>query len=143
MHILSETVNLVKVRKFIVENALEFGFDIETANEIALAVDEACTNIIRHAYHNAKDKPIEVKLKLNQNKFEICIVDEGDIFNPESIIMPVMEEYIKQLKPGGLGMFLMKQLVDVVQYKIGKNKKNEVKLIKYRNSEKKKYGGKQ
>lgn len=133
LRILSETKYLVHVRKFIYQNAIVFGFDEETANRIALAVDEACTNIIRYAYKNANDKPIEINIFLNNNKFEVLINDYGDIFDPESIKMPDMKEYIKKLKRVGLGMYLMKELVDKVEYNIGKESKNEVKLIKYKN----------
>jgi serine/threonine-protein kinase RsbW len=126
----SRTEKLSAVRAFISEAAREFGFDEESISNIALAVDEACTNIIKHAYHFADDQPIDIHVKENNGTFEVIIRDKGKPFDPNEVHLPVMKEYLKNYKRGGLGMYLMKSLMDKVEYKPSPNG-NEVRLVKY------------
>lgn len=127
----SKTSYLNKVRDFISGEARNFGFSDEEVNKITLAVDEACTNIIKHAYQYAGNHPIHLRLKARNNTFEIMIEDRGLPFEPESIKMPDMKEHIKSYKRGGFGMYLMKSLMDKVEYKIQPGIKNKVILTKY------------
>lgn len=129
----SSTANLVVVRNFVSEAAFSSGIDEDTTNRIVLAVDEACTNIIRHAYKNINTKPIEVSIIQNKNKFEVVITDYGKPFDPNSIKNPDVKDYLKNYKKGGLGMFLMRSLVDDVEYRRDEGEKNVVRLIKYLN----------
>jgi serine/threonine-protein kinase RsbW len=120
------------VRDFISDAAQKFGFDEETTNKIVLATDEACTNIIKHAYHNADNKPIELTVGMKNNTFEVVIIDYGEPFNPANIKPPKLPDYIKHYNKGGLGMYLMRSLVDKVEYKVDPGKKNLVRLVKHK-----------
>jgi serine/threonine-protein kinase RsbW len=132
LKILSHTKNLSLVRDFISDAAQKFGFDEETTNKIVLATDEACTNIIKHAYHNADNKPIELTVGMKNNTFEVVIIDYGESFNPANIKPPKLPDYIKHYNKGGLGMYLMRSLVDKVEYKVDPGKKNLVRLVKHK-----------
>jgi serine/threonine-protein kinase RsbW len=127
----SRTSYLNKVRDFIAGEARQFGFADEEINKITLAVDEACTNIIKHAYKYAGNYPIHLKLRTRNNTFQITIEDHGMPFEPESITMPDIKEHIKSYKRGGFGMYLMKSLMDKVEYTIQPGIKNRVVLTKY------------
>jgi len=127
----SKTSYLNKVRAFISDEAKKFGFSDDEVSKITLAVDEACTNIIKHAYKNASNYPIHLRLKARNNTFEIMIEDQGMPFEPDAIKMPDMKEHIKSYKRGGFGMYLMKSLMDKVEYKIQPGRKNRVILTKY------------
>jgi len=127
----SKTSYLNKVRDFVSNEAKMFGFDDDEVSKITLAVDEACTNIIKHAYKYAADYPIHLRLKTRNNTFEIMIEDNGLPFEPEAIKMPDMKEHIRSYKRGGFGMYLMKSLMDKVEYKIQPGLKNRVILTKY------------
>lgn len=129
----SSTANLVVVRKFVAEAAIRSGIDEDTTNRIILAVDEACTNIIRHAYKNKSTEPIEISIIQNKNRFEVLITDYGKPFNPNSVKEPDIKTNLKNYKKGGLGMFLMRSLVNEVEYRREKDGKNVVRLIKYLN----------
>ena len=61
----SRTDNLLEVREFVLDAARTFGFSEEEASKIVLAVDEACTNVIKHAYHYAPDKKIQIVIEPN------------------------------------------------------------------------------
>jgi serine/threonine-protein kinase RsbW len=132
--ILSRTDNLLEVREFVGEEARAFGFSDEDAANIVLAVDEACTNIIKHAYQYATDKEIEVSVVPKNRSFEIRIFDNGRSFDPGTIRQPDLKEHIGHRKRGGLGVYLMKKLMDKVEYNFHKGKRNEVRLIKYRSN---------
>lgn len=131
LHILSQTEKLSIVREFVSEAAGKFGFDEESINKISIAVDEACTNIIKHSYDFASNKNIDITIMMNGSKFEIVISHQGKSFDPESIKSPNMKEYLSHFRRGGLGMHLMRSLMDGVEYSLTPSKQNEVRLIKF------------
>ena len=130
LRIPSQTEKLSLARDFVADAAKVFGFKEDDVNSIALAVDEACTNIIKHAYNYASDKDIDIVVSMNKPEFEILIEDRGKHFNAQQVPVPNMKEYMSHYKRGGLGMYLMKKLMDKVEYSI-QPRKNIVRLIKY------------
>jgi len=126
----STTENLKSIRDFIKYEALDAGFADEAANKIILAVDEACTNIIKHAYKYSIEGLINISVLNENNKFVVSIIDNGGHFNPNEVPEPDVKEYHKQRKPGGLGMFLMKKLMDEVIYNNLSDNRNQVVLVK-------------
>jgi serine/threonine-protein kinase RsbW len=126
----SETKNLALVRDFISTAAKNVGFDDIAINNIIIAVDEAFTNVIKHAYKYSPNNPIDVSITLDNNKFNVIIKDKGTCFDPNSIPPPDMKEYFKQYKVGGLGMHLMKNLMDEIIYDCRQNEYNQVILSK-------------
>ena len=131
LRVKSSTDNLAAIRDFVKSSAEESGFSNDTVGKIILAVDEACTNVIKHAYKFSSDREITVGINLRDSKFTISIVDQGSKFNPDIIPEPNLTEYHKQRRVGGLGMFLMKKLMDEVSYQTLSNNKNQVVLVKY------------
>jgi serine/threonine-protein kinase RsbW len=132
--VLSRTESLVEVRKFVDAAARSFGFAEEDIANIILAVDEACTNIIKHAYQYAGDQEIEIIIFPNPRSFEIRIYDNGKAFDPASIRTPDLKDHLGHKRRGGLGVYLMKRLMDKVEYNFIPGKRNEVRLIKYRSN---------
>ncbi|MFH0988466.1 MAG: ATP-binding protein [bacterium] len=127
----SKTDNLLEVREFILDAARKIGFPDEEASKIVLAVDEACTNIIKHAYQFASDKSIHIDVTEGVNSIQICISDEGKAFNPSTIKTPDLKQHLASFRRGGLGVYLMKTLMDKVEYSIAPGKRNIVRLTKY------------
>jgi len=127
----SSTENLIQIRKFTESVAQESGFTEDEIGKIILAVDEACTNIIKHAYKYSPEGEIKITITFDSNKLVISIVDHGNHFDPNVIPEPDIKEYYKQKKSGGLGMFLIKKLMDEVVYSTTTGNKNQVTLIKY------------
>ncbi|MFA7325408.1 MAG: ATP-binding protein [Candidatus Kapaibacterium sp.] len=117
----SKTENLESIRSFVFENSTNFGFNDYKAEELVLAVDEACTNLIKHAYKYNPDDLIIIELKSNYNSFIVNIIDQSPSFDPRSIQDPNMIEYRDEYKKGGLGIFIMKSLVDSIDYQIINN----------------------
>jgi len=123
--------NLQKIRKFVSGIAKEVGFNEVEIDKIELAVDEASANVVKHAYIDKKDKNILVEVKIFSDKFTVLVKDTGKGFNPEEIELPDMNEYLKNYKVGGLGIHLMKTLMDDVKFDIRPGISNQVKLVKY------------
>ena len=130
----SKTENLSEIRRFIQIHALEAGISSDAVTDIILATDEACTNVIKHAYKNYPDGEIVIKVQYSDTKFTIVIIDHGTAFNPEKIPEPDIQKYYRQKKVGGLGMYLMKKLMDDVKYVSIPGKYNQVLMIKNLNS---------
>ncbi len=128
--ILSQTGNLSEVRDFVSAAARRYGFDEESVNKIALAVDEACTNIIKHAYNFASDRQIDVAVTTRDGTFEVIITHNGKTFDPQAIHSPDMREYLSHFRRGGLGLHLMRSLMDTVEYRSLPDQRSEVHLIK-------------
>lgn len=95
-----------------------------------LAVDEACTNIIKHAYKSNPNGKIIIKVDYNSDKLLITIIDYGSTFDPLVVPDPDLQKYYRNGKVGGLGMYLMKSLMDDVKYKTVPGKYNQVLLSK-------------
>lgn len=130
----SRTNNLSTIRDFVYAAALDVGFSTDVIDNIILAVDEACTNIIKHAYKSYPEGEITIKLKHKDKKFTVVIIDHGAPFNPESIPDPDLQKYYRQHRVGGLGMYLMKSLMDEVKYVSVPGKYNQVLLSKNLNN---------
>lgn len=126
----SRTENLSAVRDFVHDAALKAGISAEKIGDIMLAVDEACTNIIKHAYKSVPDGKIEIKVTSTDKKFTIVLRDFGTSFEPETIPAPDLQKYYQQRRVGGLGMYLMKTLMDDVKYISIPGKYNQVLLSK-------------
>ncbi|MBI5464576.1 MAG: ATP-binding protein [Ignavibacteriales bacterium] len=130
IRIQSRTENLQQVRNFVAEAAREFGFSDDETSNIVLSVDEACTNIIKHAYQFATDRHISIDILRERNSFEVRIQDNGKPFDPESIRTPDLKEHLSHYRRGGLGVYLMRRLMDRVEYNFVPGKVNEVRLVK-------------
>lgn len=128
----AESENLDIIRKFIFGIVSDMGFSEEEIYQIELAVDEACANIINHAYIGElnSEENINVAVVKKSDRVEITIADKGIGFDPDSLETPNMDEYLKRMRPGGLGVHLIKTLMDKVTFHIDPGVCNQVKMIK-------------
>ena len=131
-----ETANLEIIREFVSKIAQNMGFSEENIHRIELAVDEASTNVIKHAYRGegTNKKFISIEVTSFNDRLEINVIDKGHGFEPNKIRTPEMDAYLKKMKRGGLGLYLIKKLMDEVDYTIKPGIRNKVKMIKYKSS---------
>lgn len=122
---------MLEVREFVMRAARDFGFSDEESSKIVLAVDEACTNVIKHAYQNAPDKKIQIDITSEHDTFQVSIIDDGKSFNPNTTKLPDLKQHLTHFRRGGLGVYLMRTLMDKVEYSYSPGKRNVVRLIKY------------
>ncbi len=126
----SSTENLALIREFVSSAAMQAGFDQKDIAKLELAVDEACANVIEHAYGHDASKEVIVRAKLDEEEFSIDIEDTGKGFDPAEVNQEELEQLISKRRTGGLGMRLMKTLMDEVRYEIEPGKKNALHMSK-------------
>lgn len=127
----ASTDHLSEVRDFVAEHAETFGFTDDDIADIRLAVDEAFTNIIKHAYENEDGKSVKIQLSHNSDTFGISLFDSGKSFSLKNYEKPDIEEKIKRKKRGGVGVYLIQSLMDNVTYR-HKGSRNEIRMTKKR-----------
>lgn len=127
----SKAENLVEIRKFTEDFLVVNGVSLDDIEKIILAIDEACTNKIKHAYKNNPSKEIIIKLELSNNLFTAQIVDFGIPFEPDKVPLPDIDHNYKSSKKGGYGIFLMKKLMDEVNYEFLDSGENILTLKKF------------
>jgi serine/threonine-protein kinase RsbW len=130
LRVKSKTENLSDIRDFVSGNARDAGIPEVTVENIILAVDEACTNIIKHAYKLSPEGELIIKIDYDEEKFTVTIIDYGKSFEPERVPLPDLQKYYREHRVGGLGMYLMKSLMDDVTYTSIPGKYNQVLLSK-------------
>lgn len=131
INISASTRNLSEVRNFITDHAESYGFVEGQIADIRLAVDEAVTNIIKHAYQNDTSKEINITLKFSDNQLCILLTDTGKTFEFETYELPDIKKQIEQKKRGGMGVYLIHSLMDKVSYS-RKGQKNRMTMCKNR-----------
>jgi len=131
LSVASATENLETIREFIGRLARGAGFNEEQAMQIELAVDEASTNVIKHAYRFNPTHQVDIVVYTDDEKIEIIISDRGKGFDISKVPTPDIAQNIAAAKAGGLGIHLMRSLMDEVHFSINPKKRNQVKLVKY------------
>lgn len=131
LRIKNNTKYLAHVRDMLASSVRGTGLSKKEGKKVAVAVDEAITNIIEHAYENRKEGWIAVEVTATPDKLRITIEDSGKRFNPNLMEDPDVREHVDEGKKKGLGIFLMRQIMDEVQYRFTEENKNEICLVKY------------
>lgn len=129
--ITNDTRQLMVVREFLLRCIRQSRLPKEDENKVVLAVDEAVSNIIEHGYDEGAQGTIELEVESDDAQFKVVIRDSGRLFNPESVPNPDMKDHVQRGHKKGLGIFLMRQIMDEVRYKFKDGVKNELTLVKY------------
>lgn len=130
--------NLSEMLIFIAAEAKKADFKEQEMNFIELACEEAIVNVIHHGYKEEGDHTIVINVEKSPKGIQIIIQDGGILFDPTLVEMQVdLTQPAEQRKVGGLGIYLMKQLTDHLEYRrIGE--KNQICLTFFLNSQKRK-----
>ena len=126
--------NLAQISDFIGEAARGAGLDDRTVYAVTMAVDEACTNIIEHAYGGEGRGQIRLTYEIQQDGLQITIYDNGQPFSPSDVPELDVHAPLEARQPGGMGVFFMRQLMDKVEFKFGTPEGNRLTLFKRRES---------
>ena len=120
------------IREFASRSARDAGMDESAIYAVELSMDEACTNIIEHAYEGIKGGEIECTCNIDDKNLTIIIHDHGKSFNPSSVPLPDLSANLDSRPIGGLGIFLMKKLMDEVKFHSYAKSGNKLTMIKHR-----------
>ncbi len=121
---------LPQVRSFVDYVGRSYIYTNKDINATKLAVEEACTNIIRHGYKDNPEGKIRLKALMHKYCMTIILIDQGQAFDPRTVNRPDLTEYVRMGKVGGLGIMMIRKLMDDIRY-VAKAHGNELRLIKY------------
>ena len=113
----SRTEFLAVVRDVTRSWAMIAGFDRTDADQIALAVDEAATNVIEHAYEGATDQVVELRYEDRGDDLRVDVVDQGRAVDPKAVPRVDLDRYVSEGRKGGLGVHLMGKIMDSVTFR--------------------------
>jgi len=122
--------SLEKIGEFVNLASREAGFNESDCYKVQLAVDEACSNIIEHAYGGeAAEEDITCTCKVTADNLVVELYDHGQAFDPTEIPVPDVKAALHARATGGLGLYFMRQLMDEVSFNFtpGSAGKNGVK----------------
>ena len=108
--------SLAAISDFVVENAQIVGFDERDTYSVQLAVDEACSNIIEHAYGGSGIGDIELTINATESAIEIILKDTAEGFDPGEVPDLDVGLPLDQMGERGAGVYLMHKLMDEVQF---------------------------
>lgn len=126
----SSTENLALVREFVTGIGKQSQMNTADISKLELAVDEACANVIEHAYGHDISKDVIIRATFDDSEVRVSVIDTGRGFDPTKVDPPTLEQLITQRKSGGLGIRLIKSLMDEVSYEIVPGQKNELHMSK-------------
>lgn len=126
--------SLPRVGAFISQAAKSAGLSDKATYAVQLAVDEACSNIIDHAYGGEDRGEMVCSVIIDSQGLIVILRDRGVPFNPQEIPDPDINVPLEKLKPRGVGVYLMRKMVDEVHYEYSPESGNVLTLIKRRES---------
>ena len=130
MQVPSSTENLAMIRQFLDGIGQQAGISEGEVAKIVLAVDEACSNVIEHAYQRDAAQEVVIHVRFDDDALKVTISDTGLGFDPTKIEPQELEELIAKRKKGGLGLRLIRTLMDEVHYDMEPGKKNQIQMLK-------------
>ena len=114
----------------VTELAKAAGFDEAALFQIQVAVDEACANVVQHAYPDDTAGEMEVSCSLDGHSFVVRVRDWGKFYDPDKVEKPDIEAPLSERSLGGLGLFLIHQYMDQTRYTIHPDAGNELVMVK-------------
>lgn len=115
---ISAELNAVETAcEFVMAAASEVGLDSEAVHHCRLSVEEICTNVIEHGYHNrGEGEQIDITVRSDGRDFSITISDSAPLFNPLALPDPDPSTPLWERQGGGWGVYFVKKFMDSVAY---------------------------
>jgi anti-sigma regulatory factor (Ser/Thr protein kinase) len=115
---------------WVAEAARAAGLDRRVVSQIELAVDEVCANVVEHAYAGMDAGEMEVTCALEVEGFVVRVRDWGASFDPGAVDEPDVTAPLEERGLGGLGLFLVRQVMDEVDFSFSRVHGNELVMVK-------------
>lgn len=130
LNVPSSTENLALIRDFVANVGAQAGLTEDDVAKLELAVDEACANVIEHAHGHDEGKEVTVRATFDALTLRIEVADEGLGFDPTEVSTAPVEQMVHDRRTGGLGLRVMRSLMDEVSYEIVPGERNRLRLLK-------------
>lgn len=135
IEVAARTQNLQKVREFLHAAIKRSALPAGDVNKVVLAVDEAVANTIQHGYQGREDGMVEVQIEADAGKFIVRIIDSGEAYDSAKGSLGKadldLKAHVASGSKRGLGLFIMRKVMDEVQYQSRDGSKNVLTLTKY------------
>lgn len=112
MHVQGSSETLSLIRRVIAACVQHLNLSAALLNDIKLATTEACTNVIKHAYKFDDSMSFDLEIRTSEEVLVVEVFYEDPEFVPENIPVP----NLKEIKEGGLGVFIIRNIMDHVDY---------------------------
>jgi serine/threonine-protein kinase RsbW len=122
---------LDEIRDLVANAARKGGFNEKEVYALQLAADEAASNIIEHAYEGKPGGSIQISCQVHGDTLTITMRDDGKTFDPSNVKPPNLKADLSERQIGGLGVYLMRKLMDEIRYETQGNS-NILTMIKRR-----------
>ena len=114
--------NLNKLAEFVENFGEEHELSPKNIFELNLILDELITNIISYAYEDNSNHIIELEINKESDELKILLIDDGKEFNPLEKEEAKLDEELDERKIGGLGIHIVREKTDEIEYKRESNK---------------------
>ena len=126
----SRVGEVARAREWLSDHAAAEGFSDGDVRKFGLALSEACVNVIEHAYRGEAGNPIELQLSIDDKALRLTIRDSGAAFDLDSYESPDLSE----AHEGGYGVFIIRSIMDEVEYDTSGKRVTVLTLVKHRAS---------
>jgi serine/threonine-protein kinase RsbW len=133
--VLADFKQLATIRNFVASVGRDLGLGQEVIYDLQLAVDEACANVIKHAYGGQGGR-LKVTVEPVGDTIQVIIRDWGSAFDPQAVPIPDVSAPLEDRPLGGLGLFLMRQMMDRVDFEFDQDQGNTLTMTKKRQGRK-------
>lgn len=131
----SRTESLTQVRWILHNLAYNYGLSEDDQDSVIIAVDEACANIIEHAYREiANPPPLEIFVTVAPDSFSVELIDKGSPFDFSTYTMPEFPNHYMEGNVRGAGIYMIHKCMDQVNYDRLPDGRNRIRMVKYRHS---------
>ncbi len=122
--------SLRDIAAFVADACARFGVEGSDCFDLRLAVEEVCANIIEHGYEGREKGALSLCFSDEGDHVVLRVGDRGTPFNPEDALMPDLTLNWEERPIGGVGLHLVRQVVDELHYDTGADGVNTLTMIK-------------
>jgi len=126
----ADTTCLAQIGKLLEKVAQKAGFNEMEIGDVLLAVDEACTNTIKHSLKSDPTRKFQMDINCQTGNIEIIIHEDGVDFDPSQVETPDLDLPLDKRPIGGLGVYFIQKLMDHVEYKMTENGVKMLRMVK-------------
>lgn len=129
LRLCADLSHLRVIRDFVAKASRDLDVEDSIIPDLQLAVDEICSNVIQHGYQGQGGQ-VEVRIEPIQDGIQVMVRDWGRAFDPEAVAMPKVDAPLELRSLGGLGLFLVRSVMDGVHFEFDGERGNTVTMVK-------------